>query len=106
MVNSDVSCGDFCQLGTKLLARQLRFEDDKEETLMFYAVASSPAMFSAVKRLVMDTIGRAGLAEQLRHNCAKGANVLMKASNNKEVGIPKADQLVEPHLVPKTELLN
>ncbi|CAM9757421.1 unnamed protein product [Scytosiphon promiscuus] len=73
------------RMGTKLLARQLRYEDDKEETLMFYAAASTPAMFSAVKGLVRDTIGDAGLAEQLRHNSAMGANVLMKASNNDEV---------------------
>ncbi len=52
---------------------------------MFYAAASSPEMFSAVKRLVRDTVGNAGLAEQLRHNCAGGTNVLMKASNDREV---------------------
>lgn len=73
-------------MGTKLLSRQLRFEDDSEETLMFYAVASSPTMFSAVAGLVRDTIGNAGLAEQLRHNCARGTNVLMKASHDRAVG--------------------
>ena len=72
-------------MGTKLLSRQLRFEDDTEETLMFYAAASSPEMFAVVKGLVQDTIGVAGLAEQLRHNCARGTNVLMKASNDEEV---------------------
>lgn len=86
-------------MGTKLLARQLRYEDDKEETLMFYAAASTPAMFSAVKGLVRDTIGDAGLAEQLRHNSAMGVNVLMKASNDEEVssiGEPAAGLQVAP----------
>lgn len=90
-------------MGTKLLARQLRYEDDKEETLMFYAASSTPAMFSAVKRLVRDTIGDAGLAEQLRHNSAMEVNVLMKASNDEEVsatGEPTPVSQVGP---PQTE---
>lgn len=62
---------------------------------MLYAVASSPAMFSAAKRLVRDTIGRAGLIEQLRHNCAKGTNVLMEASKNQQVSVPAAGLLAE-----------
>lgn len=64
---------------------------------MFYAVASSPAMFHAVKRLVRDTIGRAGLIEQLRHNCAKGTNVLMKASKNQEVSVSNDGYLGDSH---------
>lgn len=46
---------------------------------MFYAAMSSLAMFKAVKNLVKDTIGHVGLAEQLRHQSAKGQNVLMTA---------------------------
>lgn len=74
-----------CQLGTTLLARQLRYEDDDERPLMFYAAASSPEMFAAVKKLVKNTIGNAGLVEQLRHQCAKGENVMMRASNHSGV---------------------
>lgn len=49
---------------------------------MFYAAKSTPWMFEAVRKMVKDTIGVVGLAEQLRHQCANGANVLMKASNS------------------------
>lgn len=73
------------QLGKTLLARQLRYEDDEESPLMFYAASSSKDMFVAVKKLVRETIGVAGLAEQLRHQCAKGENVLMRASHDPDV---------------------
>lgn len=42
-------------------------------------------MFQAVKKLIKETIGVAGLAEQLRHQCSKGTNVLMRASSDPEV---------------------
>lgn len=74
-----------CQLGTPLLAKQLRYEDDKETPLMFYAAKSSLSMFRAVRKLVRDTIGRAGLTEQLRHQCARGRNILMEASSDPDV---------------------
>ena len=73
------------QLGTTILAKQLRYEDDTERPLMFYAAASSLAMFRAAKKLVRDTIGRAGLTEQLRHRCARNMNLLMKASSDAEI---------------------
>lgn len=73
------------QLGTTQLARQLRYEDDEEKPLVFYATASSLAMFQAVKKLIKETIGVAGLAEQLRHQCSQGTNVLMRACGDPEV---------------------
>ncbi|CAN0283207.1 unnamed protein product, partial [Ascophyllum nodosum] len=73
------------RLGTTILAKQLRYEDDTERPLMFYAAASSLAMFRAAKKLVRDTIGRAGLTEQLRHRCARNMNLLMKASSDAEI---------------------
>lgn len=42
-------------------------------------------MFLAVKKLIKETIGVAGLAEQLRHQCSKGTNVLMRSSGDPEV---------------------
>ena len=42
-------------------------------------------MFLAVKKLIKETIGVAGLAEQLRHQCTKGTNVLMRSSADPEV---------------------
>ena len=64
------------------LAKQLRFEDDYKEPLMFYAAKSSPVMFEAVQKLVRDTIGEVGLTEQLRHRSARGIDILMKSCND------------------------
>lgn len=74
------------QLGTTRLARQLRFEDDDEKPLLFYAAAGKCLpMFHAVRQLVEDTIGVVGLAEQLRHQDAQGTNVLMQSCSDPEI---------------------
>lgn len=68
------------QLGKILLAKQLRYEDDTKRTLMFYAAGESFEMFQAASEVLEKTTGSIGLAEQLRHHCAQGINILMKAS--------------------------
>lgn len=74
------------QLGTTRLAKQLRYEDDDEKPLLFYAAAGKRLpMFHAVRQLVEDTIGLVGLAEQLRHQDAKGTNVLMQSCSDPEI---------------------
>lgn len=64
------------------MAKQLRYEDDDKQPLIFYAAASSLEMFRVVKELLRDTIGIAGLAEQLRRRCVAGRNALMRVSSN------------------------
>lgn len=71
------------QLGTKLLARQMRFEDDQDKPLLFYAASSKrSSMLVAVRHLLQDTIGLVGLGDQVRHLDANEGNVLMQACND------------------------
>lgn len=76
------------KLGTALLVKQLREEDEEQKPLLFYAVASdSKETFVATHKLLRKTVGSGGLEQQLQHKDAQDRNILMHAARGAEDGV-------------------